>query len=223
MKPTRVLGLWLPLLTLTAGPAVADVPPLPPPSPDWGRVAGKVVSQETGQPAVGAVVIVQGPAYPQSARTTTDPRGAYQTPALPPGEYRLGCYQGRAEYEHPAPVRVADKQTATVHVMLPRPPPLPPPGTPDPRARWTGCKIVNSFAEGNDLRIYLQLDAGARPPVRVGHEGVVLAGSGEERMPIARGGFKVTRMISADKAVARLAGRKSLGLSSRCLVDNTAP
>lgn len=223
MKPTRALGLLLPLLTLTAGPARADVPPLPPPSPDWGRVAGKVVSQETGQPAVGAVVIVQGPAYPQSGRATTDQRGEYQTQALPPGEYRLGCYQGRAEYEHPDPVRVLDRQTSTVHVVLPRPPLLPPPGTPDPRARWIGCKIVNAFAEGSDLRLYLQIDAGARPLVRVGHAGVVLAGSGEDRMPLARGGFKITRMITADKAVARVPGRLSLGLSSRCLVDNTAP
>jgi hypothetical protein len=64
-----------------------------------GSLRGLVRDRDTGQPVVGATVVVSSPALQGSEAALTDERGVYLIGGLPPGEYQVTAFHGEASFQ----------------------------------------------------------------------------------------------------------------------------
>ena len=70
---------------------LAQTPPRDRPVADarGGRISGRVVAAESGNPLARATVLIQAPALKEQREVTTDANGRYDAPGLPAGSYNI--------------------------------------------------------------------------------------------------------------------------------------
>ena len=77
-----------------------------------GAIRGVVTDVDTGEPIIGAVVIVASPALLGTQMASTDEHGAYVIDGLPPGEYVVTFAHGKQQVVRPRVIVSINKSTA---------------------------------------------------------------------------------------------------------------
>lgn len=217
----------------------ADVPRprRPAPSPSWGRFEGTITS--VGQPAQGALVVVQGEWPFTDDQVQTDARGFYRTVPLPKGLYRIEASLGGRVVASSQPLRLVDGQVTRWDAALPpssppvkaapapalspspappssAPPSVPPaqavpePPSPNPRPTWSACTVVDWFREGSQTVLMLRSND-ARTSYHVDQEGAILDATEGGWELLAQGAFRITRVLGEGRYVARTDARMLRG------------
>jgi hypothetical protein len=85
-----------------------------------GQISGRVIDSRTGQPIVGAMVVVSG-----QRPIVTDPQGAFLTSNLEPGNYRIAVtMRGYTSVEGSVIVRSGETAVANFRLVLNPVPPV---------------------------------------------------------------------------------------------------
>ncbi|MEM9493472.1 MAG: carboxypeptidase regulatory-like domain-containing protein, partial [Myxococcota bacterium] len=82
-----------------------------------GKVRGVVTEADTGNPVVGATIVISGPALQGTQAEITDGAGTYNIANIPPGVYLVTVYYAEAQFERPNVV-VRLGKTAQINIKV---------------------------------------------------------------------------------------------------------